>query len=832
MGALFRIETDRVVLTWSKGRGDEPSLVAGRFSAPAGWLLITKRRSSLVFQNTTSRTAVPPAVAKNAELTAGPRLYEQTNYNLYARATTDESISITHRDPAICRNLSHEEGKVIHGYVNFGSQVGRSQFSVFVNGSPEFDFEVEVFPTKLDYCSDYEQMLAEVQDILAGLAVEYLRATYRLGISAPAPTPTQLEWLILLRHVADDLERSLLYIAHHPFRELSRESVHTRVERVRRVDSQMRSAIRRSIASRPQISTDAGILFSGRVEERRARSTLDTPEHRWLSIQLQHISRKLSLLRKEELANKDQSERRKKTVKELDEIYSRIARLRALEPFASACGPPPAGFASPRLLAAPGYRSAYRSCLILLLGLRLDGGPFRLSVKDLSQLYEYWCYLAVVRIVAEELNARAPAGGFFRVIQEGLHVRLEQGRENAVEFDTSCGRKVTITYNARFQGNCVLIPQKPDILITLTDAHWPKLQLVLDAKYRIDASPEYRRRYGSPGPPEDALNVLHRYRDAILSADGGETQIERPKRVVIQAVAMFPYHEASPDEFRNSLLWRSLDRIGVGGIPMLPGETDYLRQWLRTALRLGGWAISDRVTAHQVQDRAFDWRLKAAEPVLMAVLRADNPADHLTWIAQQRRYYLPLSKTQRRQFSTKFVTIYSPSQLRTPGAVTHRATVLDIDVLPRGDIQTPWPMRRSKDEMQVLYRLGELETLVQPIENTDETGRGHRVSTHRWSSFLALQRAKVLQELFLETEPEWRLYENLRSARIDFVLRPGKAHVADPTDPAGRTWLINKNGEFRVRYAGAAGFLIRLANGKEHWPATPEDVIAVLMTTR
>ena len=42
-------------------------------------------------------------------------------------------------------------------------------------------------------------------------------------------------------------------------------------------------------------------------------------------------------------------------------------------------------------------REAYRACLVLSLGLRIEGGPLALSVKDLSLLYEYWCYLATAR---------------------------------------------------------------------------------------------------------------------------------------------------------------------------------------------------------------------------------------------------------------------------------------------------------------------------------------------------------------------------------------------------------------------------------------------------
>jgi hypothetical protein len=109
-------------------------------------------------------------------------------------------------------------------------------------------------------------------------------------------------------------------------------------------------------------------------------------------------------------------------------------------------------------------------------------------------------------------------------------------------------------------------------------------RVVLDAKYRVTADPEYVERYGSPGPPEDALNVLHRYRDAIVRPGNGPG----PERIVGRAAALFPFREAELGAFGASRLWRSLDGLGVGAIPLLPGSTEYLEAWVGTILDGGG----------------------------------------------------------------------------------------------------------------------------------------------------------------------------------------------------------------------------------------------------
>lgn len=149
---------------------------------------------------------------------------------------------------------------------------------------------------------------------------------------------------------------------------------------------------------------------------------------------------------------------------------------------------------------------------------------------------------------------------------------IRRGREHAVSFDLGA-RRVTVAYNTRFAARPGLLAQRPDILVTVegsTTRHF-----VLDAKYRRDDTAGYVRRFGAPGPPEDALGDLHRYRDAIRNRRSGE-------RIVEQAVALFPYRAG--EAFAGSRLWTAIEHVGVGAIPLVPGVTDYLMRWLAEVL--------------------------------------------------------------------------------------------------------------------------------------------------------------------------------------------------------------------------------------------------------
>jgi hypothetical protein len=816
---LFTIETEQVLLNWT-APAETPAQVQAGVKAPPGRLLIRPRRVGLEFGSETRREGVPIGVAANPDETVGPRLFEQTNYTLYVRSKCDEEVSLETRDPVLLRGLSHSEHRrVIHGQLNFGSQVGTSEFLLRVGSQAEFDFTVEVFPSKLDYASDYLQLMAEVQDILTGLVLEYLRSAFRLGCSSRVARSTKLEWLTLLRHVALELDQAFTVITQSPLWLLKREPELTRAERVRPSDSSVRNAIVRGAGIGAQVQLATGLLVRRYVPSSKPCASLDTPEHRWLAAQLVAIRRQLASLREQE-RRRDETIRSPATISELDELVTLVSRLARTEPIAAATGAPQSGFASLALLKTPGYREAYRACLILSLGLRLEGGPVRLSVKDISLLYEYWCVLALLRLIAEETGHPIPTADIFAIEQQGLRVLLQRGQQQRIRFAASSSRRVSLIYNPQFGGQAVLTPQQPDVIVEIDDPDWPAVRLVLDAKYRLDSSVEYVHRYGSPGPPEDAINVLHRYRDAILDLEAGS---QRPRRTVIQASALFPYREPQAGEFAISRQYEALQRLGVGALPFLPDQTDYVRDWLRSNLQSGSWSLADRAIPHRSQERSTRWRTAASEPVLIGVLHSGAEIAHLEWILQRRMYYVPLARTVReiRQYDTRFVALYSPSILRSPPAVTHVAEVHEVEVIRRAEIPTSWLATTDPDRLHILYHLGAMQLIEPPVANRG-VERADRFSAPRWTTNLALRRAQVMRELLLETEPEWRLLEDLRAAQTPFHLRAGRRQLSTIDESrVGRAWFLVSGG--RAQYRGAAGFVIQPYSGtEEYFPRSHE----------
>ncbi len=163
----------------------------------------------------------------------------------------------------------------------------------------------------------------------------------------------------------------------------------------------------------------------------------------------------------------------------------------------------------------------------------------------------------------------------FRAEENGLRISLRHTRE--LELVSEDGSIVTVRAEPRFEGPTGT--QVPDIVLGIVRPGWPQLLVVLDAKYRLDTSSEYVSRFGCPGPPIDAVNALHRYRDAILIQR--ENQV--PARPVVRGAALFPFPN-SEQQFDGCALHESLESMGIGALPHLPGSRTLVDEWLKRIL--------------------------------------------------------------------------------------------------------------------------------------------------------------------------------------------------------------------------------------------------------
>lgn len=529
MPVLFSVETDRLRLVWS-GPGAPVRDARERVTvAPA--------------RNATARLVRAESGGTSAPL----RLEEETTFDVWLESLDGRPVEMWHADPVLVVGLaSARGGRVVYGPIRFGAQAGQSRFVLASAGTPEALVDVVVSPAKATW-GEVAAMRARVEASASGAALAAVRpaeaAVGRGGGDAASPSA----WIAALRDATPRLVGALGAIARDPMTETARALTTVRPHAVRRASSETLRALR------------GASVWPERVVARPARPSLDTPAHRWLASGLDAVIARARRLRDAE-ADRPTTLRRTSLIADLDRLTSDLARVRRTEPLAAASGPPPA--APPLALhARPAYRDAAEALALLRSALRLADAGIGVPAQDLSALYEAWAALETVRAVAEALGAAAPDRPFgARTV--GADVRLGRGVENAVVLKGERG-VAEIVRAPRFAGPPALLVQIPDVLVTLRLPGQPARRIVLDAKYRVGAS--------GAAPPGDAIGALHRYRDAIVDAAG------RP--LVQTAAVLFPSHV--PPDYAETRLWTSLGTLGVGAVPLLPGDAGWLDRFAR-----------------------------------------------------------------------------------------------------------------------------------------------------------------------------------------------------------------------------------------------------------
>ena len=86
---------------------------------------------------------------------------------------------------------------------------------------------------------------------------------------------------------------------------------------------------------------------------------------------------------------------------------------------------------------------------------------------------------------------------------------------------------------------------------------------------------DYKVKYEEPGPQEEDINTMHRYRDAIVHRNSNNYY----ERDMYGAYVLFPYKQE--DKFKEHHFYKSIADLNIGGLPFLPGETKLAADFLR-----------------------------------------------------------------------------------------------------------------------------------------------------------------------------------------------------------------------------------------------------------
>jgi uncharacterized protein len=447
--------------------------------------------------------------------------------------------------------------------LNFGSSVGLASLKI---GATHDVLTFEVLPRKIEYRTDYRLMKRDIVNEAHSLAFNILGRTEEQAKQFRLSFPTEAESYVIAKALVADLLRLLGLVDQQP------QTMLATMSRMERLSPETRVGVndwRRLVRRRPYGNGETLLL-------ERNQSTVQTPENEFIKWTLLATARRLSRL-SQQLTRPREQEERAGAHRFADEVRgvekalrNRINRGFLTDVRAEA---PTLTRLSLVFQLHPIYRRIYHDCHLLLSGLELEGYLLQMGTKDVATLYEYWSFLAVVSII--QRYARLENTSLIKVKMRGANLQLLRGRESRVRFRRADRSLIDVSYNP-LMDPIYTTPQRPDAVIEIRSRD---IRIILDAKYRLQFDDDYVRSYGGPGPTEEDINKMHRYRDAVLFQSGTEA------RKASEAVALFPLPASEPYAGLHRF-HRSLELVGIGGIPCYPNALDALDTYLRNRLGL------------------------------------------------------------------------------------------------------------------------------------------------------------------------------------------------------------------------------------------------------
>lgn len=459
---------------------------------------------------------------------------------------------------------------ILAGFINYKNEIGRSEIQIIYKVDKEtrtFRFGFEVLSTKLDYHEHWRTIVEDIEREYRMLSLDYMRRMFHGFSPDQNGEHPDIVWWSVFEGEQQKFIKACKSIIDRPRHRLHGEEAYLRADKLKQTPHNIENRL-------AEHRKEPAYLY--RVEQHILSN--DTQENRFLKFALHQISKRYEELRQRIEVVKTVSGTMKAAMLATSETLKRLQH----HPFFRTIGRfKGISQESMVLQKAMGYSQVYRTWNLLRRAYSLNDGLYRLQTKDIATLYEIWCFIEVSHIVKAQLHLddedvehrnRMEMNGIFSwELGKGEHSRI-LFRKDGVEL----AELVYNPKNADKENDNVgmkdlvvpTVPQKPDIVLQLTKndlQQGMKMTYLFDAKYRIDGKDK-----DVDVPPEDAINQMHRYRDAIYYKDYDANAL---KKEVIGGYILFP-GDGEPDDVAVSKFYKTIKEVNIGAFPLRPKDVE------------------------------------------------------------------------------------------------------------------------------------------------------------------------------------------------------------------------------------------------------------------
>lgn len=496
----------------------------------------------------------------------------------------DSPPKISHRLKTIEEAFHYSSrSNSLRATINTGNDVGWFRFELVyrLDGKENRrSFSFEILPTKMDMSSDLKVMNDVIDNEFPLWRFSLAEKTQHQMQSVKKPHPQfLLLWLSQFESLLEELKSGLMHIVNAPH---SRLLSTTRRVKIDRLKGRLTPRIEQGVL----LAKNEGEL-SKKFEVTNKKLSIDTPENRFIksviSVSIAKLS-KIDRASKRMVVSPDKQRLSDSFFNQLN-AWQKDMRFFLRQPLFREVGE----FKGLRreslvLQQKPGYAKVYKVWQQLKWYLDLLEGDANLSLRSISELYEIWCFLELRRILLE-LGFEETKKSRIPMINRDIDVSFKDGMQGTFKFERDDGVLIRLAHEPKFSRSGTPIKswvttQKPDIFLEASFPSGEKVVWLFDAKYRIKTPREFdaEEQDTIDYVPDDAINQMHRYRDALIKHDK-----DNKTRPVFGAYALYPgFYDQNNDA--NPYV-EAIEQVGIGAFSLLPASDHSGSVWLYEFLK-------------------------------------------------------------------------------------------------------------------------------------------------------------------------------------------------------------------------------------------------------
>ena len=544
---------------------------------------------------------------QSAQVLNSPFFFENTEYHIeWVFFKPVSQGEIAHRSRSVADAFRFVEAKNglparLTGTINTGNDVGWLRLPLRYLKEKQLikqTFSFEVLPTKMLLHEDLPNMYHAIDAVFPLWRFSLVEKTDQAADRSNKRGSFELMWLANFGALREQFEHGLKVITAAPHKRLQPYTRHVKAERLKgRVSHKLAERVKQDVKS-------------GRTHRRYAITnktlSVDTPENRFVKHVVQHSKKVLSNFEQQLRKASNDASQTRFSASFLDELsgWQQPLQKALQQSFLQEVGHF-SGLSSESLVLQQqtGYSTVYRVWQELRFYLELFSSDLSISMRSVADIYEVWCFLKIKQMLEEELDFELKETKLNKLTTSQLYERqLKDGFAGAFTFKRTDGITAELAHEPFFgnKGTDVrsfTVSQKPDIVLRVEtpstyQSAGRRFTWVFDAKYRIKTegeSDELSSLNTTDYVPDDAINQMHRYRDALIQLEDGahNSSVARKTRPVIGAFALYP---GFFDQHKTSNPYAdSIEEVGIGAFALLPndGGDEWLSGFLRRQILQG-----------------------------------------------------------------------------------------------------------------------------------------------------------------------------------------------------------------------------------------------------